>query len=115
MSYLRMTKQDVINQITEQTGLDAQLSRSIMEAYFALVKTAVSQGETLYVRSFGSFGPKQRAAKVARNINENTAIRIEAHTIPYFKPSAEFSNQVRAQTAGIDDRKAPKNKTKKGR
>jgi DNA-binding protein HU-beta len=109
-----MTKEDVINQITEQTGLDPQLSQSIIEAYFALVKTAVSQGETLYVRSFGSFGPKQRAAKVARNINENTAIRIEAHTIPYFKPSREFVNQVRAQTVSIDDRKALKSKTKKG-
>ncbi len=109
-----MTKQDVINQITEQTGLDAQLSRSIIEAYFELVKTAVGQGETVYVRSFGSFGPKQRAAKVARNIGENTALRIEAHTIPYFKPSPEFVNQVRAQTIGIEAEKSPKNKTKKG-
>ena len=94
-----MTKQDVINQISEQTGLDAQLSRSIMEAYFELVKTAVSQGETLYVRSFGSFGPKQRAAKVARNIGQNTTIRIEAHTIPYFKPSPEFTDLVKQRKA----------------
>lgn len=109
-----MRKQDLINQITEQTGLDPQLSRSIMEAYFEVVKTAVSQGETVYVRSFGSFGPKHRAAKVARNITENTALRIEAHTIPYFKPSAEFFNQVRAQTVSIEAKKGPKNKTKKG-
>jgi DNA-binding protein HU-beta len=108
-----MTKQDVISQITKQTGLDPQISRSIIEAYFELVKTAVGQGETVYVRSFGSFGPKQRAAKVARNITQNTALRIEAHTIPYFKPSLEFVNQVRAQKVGIDDEKAPKSKTKK--
>jgi DNA-binding protein HU-beta len=109
-----MTKQNVLRQITEQTGLDPQLIRSIMEAYFEVVKTAVSQGETVYVRSFGSFGPKQRAAKLARNITQNTALRIEAHTIPYFKPSAEFFDQVRAQTVGIEAEKGPKNKTKKG-
>lgn len=109
-----MTKQDVISQITEQTGLDPQLSRSIIEAYFELVKRAVSQGETVYVRTFGTFGPKQRAAKLARNIAQNTALRIEAHTIPYFKPSAEFFIQVRAQNVGTDEEKGPKNKTKKG-
>lgn len=110
-----MTKQDVLRQITEQTGLDPQLSRSIMEAYFEVVKTAVSQGETVYVRSFGSFGPKQRAAKLARNIAQNTAFRIEAHTIPYFKPSAEFFTQVRAQNVGTDEEKGPKSKSSKPR
>lgn len=109
-----MRKQDVINQITEQTGIDPQISRSILEAYFEVVKTAVSQGETIHVRTFGSFGPKQRAPKIARNINKNTAVRIEAHTIPSFKPSLEFVNQVRAQTADIDEAKVPKSKTKKG-
>ena len=109
-----MRKQDVINQISEQTGLDPQLSRSILEAYFEVVKTAVSQGETLYIRSFGNFGPKQRAAKVGRNINENTALRIEAHTIPHFKPSPEFVDQVRARPVIIEGGETPKSKTKKG-
>jgi DNA-binding protein HU-beta len=107
-----MTKQDVLRQITEQTGLDPQIIRSIMEAYFEVVKTAVSQGETVYMRSFGSFGPKQRAARVARNIPQNTALRIEAHRIPYFKPSLEFFDQVRAQAVGTDEEKGPKSKTK---
>ncbi len=109
-----MTKQDVINRVTEQTGLDAEVSRSIIEAYFEVVKTAVGQGQTVYVRSFGSFGPKHRAAKVARNIAQNTALRVDAHTIPSFKPSPEFVNQVRVHAAGIDNEKAPDSKTKKG-
>lgn len=109
-----MTKQDVLRQISEQTGLDPQVSRSILEAYFEVIKAAVSQGETVYVRTFGSFGPKQRAAKVARNIAQNTALQVEAHTIPYFKPSPEFFDQVRARTVGIEEEKGSKSKTKKG-
>jgi DNA-binding protein HU-beta len=94
-----MTKQDVLHRISEQTGLDPQLSRSIVDSFFEVVKEAVSEGETIYIRTFGSFGPKQRARKVGRNISANTALVIEAHAIPSFKPSAEFSHQVRASKA----------------
>ena len=90
-----MTKQDVLRRITQQTGIDPQLSLSIVESFFEVVKEAVSDGETIYIRSFGSFGPKQRARKLGRNISANTALVIEAHIIPRFKPSAEFVHQVR--------------------
>lgn len=106
-----MTKQDVLHQISEQTGLNSQVSRLILEAYFEVVKAAVSQGETVYIRTFGSFGPKRRAAKVARNITQNTALRVEAHTVPSFKPSPEFFDQVRTQMAGIEEEKGLKKKT----
>jgi DNA-binding protein HU-beta len=94
-----MTKQDVLHRIKEQTGIDPPLSRSIVDAFFEVVKEAVSEGETIYIRSFGRFGPKQRARKLGRNISTNTALVIEAHIIPSFKPSAEFVHQVRALKA----------------
>lgn len=94
-----MTKQDVLHRINEQTGLNPQLGRSIVGSFFEVVKGAVSEGKTVYVRTFGSFGPKQRARKIGRNINANTAVVIEAHAIPRFKPSAEFTRQVRVSKA----------------
>ncbi|MBC3789351.1 HU family DNA-binding protein [Spirosoma utsteinense] len=90
-----MTKQDIIRRISQRTGIDPDINRSVIDAFFEVTKSAVEQGQTVYVRTFGSFGPKHRAAKVARNITQNTAMQIEAHTIPYFKPSLEFINQVR--------------------
>ena len=92
-----MTKQDVIRQITERTGLDPLVSRSVLESFFKVVKSALAEGEPIYIRTFGSFLVKQRAGKIARNIRQNKVITLAAHKIPAFKPSAEFSNQVRAQ------------------
>ncbi|GAB3226931.1 HU family DNA-binding protein [Spirosoma arcticum] len=92
-----MTKQDLIRRISKQTELDDDLSRSIVETYFEVVKRVVSEGETVYIRTFGSFGPKLRARKPARNITQRTPHIIEAHVIPYFKPSPEFSRQVRTR------------------
>lgn len=100
-----MTKQDVINQVSEKTGLDPFTSRSIIESFFEVVKDGLTEGEPIYIRTFGSFILKQRASKLARNISQNTAVRIAAHVIPYFKPSGEFSDQVRTQEVAGEKKK----------
>lgn len=92
-----MTKQDVINQVSDKTGLDSLTSRSVIESFFEVVKDALTEGEPIYIRTFGSFILKQRASKIARNISQNTAVRIAAYVVPSFKPSLEFTNQVRAR------------------
>jgi DNA-binding protein HU-beta len=90
-----MTKQQLVNRISQRTGIASDVGLLILETFFEVVKTSVSQQETIYLRTFGSFGPKQRARKVARRIKENTTMIIEAHAIPSFKPSAEFVEQVK--------------------
>lgn len=92
-----MTKQDVITQVSEKTGLDTLTSRLVIESFFGVVKDALTEGEPIYVRTFGSFILKKRAAKIARNISQNTAVKIAAHVVPYFNPSREFAEQVRTQ------------------
>ncbi|AUD06776.1 HU family DNA-binding protein [Spirosoma pollinicola] len=92
-----MTKQDVIKQVSEETGLDPFTSRSVIESFFEVVKDALIDGEPIYIRTFGSFILKQRAQKVGRNISQNTAVTIPAQILPSFKPGAEFTDQVKAQ------------------
>ena len=90
-----MTKADVIAQIAEKTGIDkADVSHSI-EAFFNIVKTSMSSGQNIYIRGFGSFVNKQRKKKIARNISRNTAIIIDEHYIPSFKPAKIFVNKIK--------------------
>jgi DNA-binding protein HU-beta len=100
-----MTKQDVINQVSERTGLDSLTSRSIIESFFEVVKDALIEGEPIYVRTFGSFILKERAQKVGRNISQNTAVTIAAHRVPAFKPSRDFTDQVRTQGVTVEKKK----------
>lgn len=90
-----MTKADVINSIAEKTGVPKVDVLVAIEAFFKEVKGALSAGEPVHIRGFGSFMLKRRAAKTARNIRENTAVHIPEHTIPTFKPSVEFMDMVR--------------------
>jgi DNA-binding protein HU-beta len=49
----------------------------------------------VYIRGFGSFVTKRRAAKIGRDIQKNTAVEIPAHYIPAFKPAQEFLDGVK--------------------
>jgi len=90
-----VTKADVIAQIAEKTGIDkADVSHSI-EAFFNIVKSSMSTGQNIYIRGFGSFVNKKRKKKIARNISRNTAIIIEEHYIPSFKPAKIFINKIK--------------------
>ncbi|QNL21482.1 integration host factor subunit beta [Hyphobacterium sp. CCMP332] len=90
-----MTKADVINEIAEKTGIEKADVQITIEAFFKVMKDSMVDGNNVYVRGFGSFVNKKRAKKVARNISKNTAIIIDEHYIPSFKPSKSFVEQVK--------------------
>jgi len=90
-----VTKADIINQIAEKTGIDKADVTASVEAFFNIVKTNMSNGHNIYVRGFGSFINKKRKKKIARNISRNTAIVIDEHYIPSFKPAKIFINKIK--------------------
>lgn len=90
-----MTKADVINEIADKTGIDKADVQASVEAFFSVVKNAMAEGDNIYVRGFGSFVNKKRAKKIARNISKNTAIVIDEHYVPTFKPSKIFTEKIK--------------------
>lgn len=90
-----MTKSDVINEIAEKTGVDKADVTASVEAFFSVVKSSMASGNNIYVRGFGSFINKKRKRKIARNISRNTALVIEEHYIPSFKPAKVFVNKIK--------------------
>lgn len=90
-----VTKADVINEISDKTGIDKADVQASVEAFFTVVKNNMANGENVYVRGFGSFVNKKRARKIARNISKNTAIVIDEHYIPSFKPSKIFVEKIK--------------------
>ena len=59
-----MRKADVIARIAETTGVPKVDVLVSVEQFFKEVKTSLEKGENVYVRGFGSFIVKQRAAKI---------------------------------------------------
>ena len=90
-----MTKADMVNEIAKNTGIDKTSVLATIEAFMETVKNSLADNENVYLRGFGSFIVKERAAKKARDISRNITIDIPAHTIPAFKPSKSFVDLVK--------------------
>lgn len=90
-----MTKADIVNEISKNTGVDKHSVLASVESFMELVKDSLAKGENVYLRGFGSFVVKKRAQKTARNISKNTTIIIPEHNIPSFKPAKTFLSKVK--------------------
>lgn len=90
-----MRKADLINIISDKTGIPKVDVLVTLETMFKEIKSSLASGENLYVRGFGSFIIKKRAAKIGRNIKKNVAVAIPEHYIPAFKPSKEFMKDIK--------------------
>ena len=106
-SFNKMRKADLINQIAEKTGIPKIDVLVTLEAMFKEVKDTLAQGENIYIRGFGSFITKKRAAKIGRNIKKNVAVHIPEHFIPAFKPAKEFVQEVKKLETVKEDQPNP--------
>ena len=90
-----MTKADIVNEISKNTGIEKVTVQKTVEAFMESIKDSLSDNKNVYLRGFGSFVVKKRAKKTARNISKNTTIIIPEYFIPSFKPAKTFVNKVK--------------------
>lgn len=90
-----MRKADLVNVISEKTGVPKVDVLVSLETFFTEIKETLASGENVYIRGFGSFVLKKRAKKIGRHIKKNVALEIPEHFIPAFKPAKIFMDQVK--------------------
>jgi DNA-binding protein HU-beta len=89
-----MTKQELVRSISHQTGIEQPAVLATVEALMSIIKETMANGENVYLRGFGTFNLKKRAAKTARNITKKETLIVPEHFIPAFKACPEFLNMV---------------------
>ena len=90
-----MTKADIVNEISQKTGIEKATVLATVEAFMETVKDSIAGGNEVFLRGFGSFILKKRATKTARNISKKTTIIIPEHHIPAFKPAKVFLQSIK--------------------
>ena len=90
-----MTKADIVNEISQKTGIEKATVLATVEAVMETVKDSLAGGNEVFLRGFGSFILKKRATKTARNISKKTTIIIPEHHIPAFKPAKVFLQSIK--------------------
>jgi len=96
-----MIKAELVNKLSVKTGVERKVISAVIETFMETVKKSLEQGDNIYLREFGTFAIKQKAAKKARNIVKTsdgyvtTTITVPAHTVPSFKPAKKFIERVK--------------------
>ena len=94
-----MTKAEIVAKIAEKTGVEKGNALAVVESFMEIVRESVKRNEDVYLRGFGTFKNKRRAAKKGRNIRANggkgAPIDIPARNVPAFKPAKSFINELK--------------------
>ena len=90
-----MRKIDLITHVSERTGVSQVDTLVTIEQALLTIQHALAAGESVFMRGFGTFSPKLRAAKTGRNIKKGLPVHIPEHYVPAFKPGREFKAAVK--------------------
>ncbi|MBD3385182.1 integration host factor subunit beta [candidate division KSB1 bacterium] len=85
-----MTKADIVDIISEGTGLTKVETQAVVDGFMATVQYALKKGERVDLRGFGSFRPVRRKARIARNPKTNDPVNVPEHNTVLFKPSKDL-------------------------
>ena len=89
-----MTKQEIVNTVSEAIGLTKVETDTVMNGIMSTIVDSLANNERVELRGFGSFGVKHRMPKKARNPGTGEAIYLPERYVPTFKPSKNMRQRV---------------------
>lgn len=89
-----MNKAQLINSISEQTGLSKSKSKEVLDAVTSTITTTLADGDKVTLVGFGTFTTTERPARKAMNPKTSEVIDVPAKRVAKFKPGAALSNTV---------------------
>lgn len=91
-----MNRKELVEAVVRETDLTAAQADAALAAALTGVVTAVAGGERVTLSGFGTFEPRQRAARSGRNPQTGEPLEIPAGRAPAFKPATAFKQAVSA-------------------
>lgn len=85
-----MTKKDLIIDVGHETGIGQTIVEKVITAMIRIIMQSIISGETIYIRGFGTLGPKLRKPKKAKLVKTGEVITIPFCVVPHFKPAKSF-------------------------
>ncbi|TLS48605.1 HU family DNA-binding protein [Paenibacillus antri] len=90
-----MNKQDLINSISEKSGLTKKDVESVLNSFLGEVTDALSSGDKVQLIGFGTFETRKRSARVGRNPQTGATLEIAESKVPAFKAGNKLKEAVK--------------------
>ena len=102
-----VTKRDLVNRISNQTGLTQQQVFDVIQKTLDEITNDLAKGDTVVMRNFGTFEVKVTKAKVGRTPKDPSKdVPIPPRAVVKFKPGKEMKEQVAPVLPMVQEREA---------
>ncbi len=93
-----MTKAELVEKVSDKVdGLTKKQTEVIINTIFDSVKDALSKGDKIEIRGFGSFKIRSRKEREGRNPKTGSPVSVPAKKVPFFKAGKELKELVDGQ------------------
>lgn len=89
-----MTKQDLIDVVSEHNGLTKKQSKEVVETIFSAIVDEVARGGKVTLVNFGTFTSRYRKPRRGVVPGTQTPLEIPGKQTPVFRPGAAFRKEV---------------------
>ena len=89
-----MNKSELIEELSERTGHSPRLTDQIVRIFFDRIKAALSAGDKVEIRGFGSFTLKKYKGYIGRNPKTGETVEVKPKQLPVFRTSKDLRSRV---------------------
>jgi DNA-binding protein HU-beta len=92
-----VNRTELAESVAAKTGLDKRHSEAAVEAVTEAIVAEIRAGQRVSIFGFGSFEPRARAARTARNPQTQAVVKVPASKSVAFKPAAAFKDALNSK------------------
>jgi len=89
-----LNKSELIDKLACDRGVTKAHAKAAVESIFENIAEALARKESVRLVGFGTFGVRERAARMARNPRTGKSIPLPKTNVPFFKPGKELKEKV---------------------
>ena len=99
---MSFTKADIIQIITQETGLTRKISINAVEQILEIMKSTLASGEDVLISGFGKFCVCDKSERRGRNPATGDSLILPARRVVTFKCSGKLRDKCNGRCGGKD-------------
>ena len=92
-----MTKAELVEKVADKIQLTKKQAETVVNILLNSITEALSEGDKVELRGFGSFRIRNRNPREGRNPKTGDTVQIPAKRVPFFKAGKELRDMVDRQ------------------
>ena len=89
-----MNKSELIEELAAKTGYNPKLTDKMVRIFFDRIKAALSAGDKVEIRGFGSFTLKKYKGYIGRNPKTGETVEVKPRQLPVFRTGKDLRSRV---------------------